>query len=143
MAARHSGAEPASPSVRRHSTGDSLRLGVVPGSTGYRYPEPEEVVISDGPPTNEVPHATDDSTRRTRTRETSRSGETTSRIPRQPPAAKTQPQRVLSDQMGLSGAPFPGYDNGDEPEDDGDDGIFIGLELPDPRTLGRPGHDDH
>ncbi|MCA9704507.1 MAG: hypothetical protein KDK70_01520 [Myxococcales bacterium] len=48
-------------------------------------------------------------------------------------------QRAVAQQMDFSGAPFPGYDEaspGDVPEDDG---IFIGLELPDPRTLAQPG----
>lgn len=48
-------------------------------------------------------------------------------------------QQAVSDQMSFSGAPFPGHDDESAREDDG---IFIGLELPDPRTLVQPGRSD-
>ena len=51
-------------------------------------------------------------------------------------------QKAASDQMSFSGAPFPGNDaESSEPLRE-DDGIFIGLELPDPRTLVQPGRRD-
>ncbi|MEM7156154.1 MAG: hypothetical protein AAF799_25090 [Myxococcota bacterium] len=44
-------------------------------------------------------------------------------------------QRPRPEAMDLSGTPFPGYDANDGSEDE-DDGIFIGLELPDPPATG-------
>lgn len=57
----------------------------------------------------------------------------------QPPVARKQ--QAVAQQMKFSGAPFPGHElDGDGvPEEEDDDGIFIGLELPDPRTLSSPG----
>ncbi len=56
-----------------------------------------------------------------------------------PDGAQPQSQQAASEQMGFDGAPFPGYDH-DTPMPPGDeDGIFIGLELPDPRNLPQQG----
>jgi len=61
-----------------------------------------------------------------------------------PPAAARAPavvqkQQAVSQQMTFSGDPFPGYDSEGSGPAAEDDGIFIGLELPDPRTLAQPG----
>ncbi|MCX4248082.1 hypothetical protein [Paraliomyxa miuraensis] len=54
-----------------------------------------------------------------------------------PPPELVQRQQAVSQQMTFAGAPFPGNDYSEpvEAEHESDDGIFIGLELPDPRTL--------
>lgn len=57
-----------------------------------------------------------------------------------PPPEVIEKHRAVSEQMAFSGAPFPGYDS--EASGAHDDGIFIGLELPDPRTLAQPGRRD-
>lgn len=63
--------------------------------------------------------------------------------PPPPPVRQPPPkQAAVAQQMKFSGAPFPGHDYEAErapPVEDEDDGIFIGLELPDPRTLAHPG----
>lgn len=63
-----------------------------------------------------------------------------------PPPEQVQRQQAVSQQMKFSGAPFPGYDENSGPipveVDESDDGIFIGLELPDPHTLAQPGRRD-
>lgn len=51
-------------------------------------------------------------------------------------------QKAVSKQMDFDGAPFPGYDSHAPVDVQEDDGIFIGLELPDPRTLAHPGRPD-
>lgn len=51
-------------------------------------------------------------------------------------------QKAVSSQMTFDGAPFPGNESGKEEPPPEEDGIFIGLELPDPRTLARPGQPD-
>ncbi|MCH9687281.1 MAG: hypothetical protein K0V04_37955 [Deltaproteobacteria bacterium] len=48
-------------------------------------------------------------------------------------------QRAASEQMGFDGAPFPGYDDSTPMPPGDEDGIFIGLELPDPRNLPQHG----
>jgi hypothetical protein len=61
-------------------------------------------------------------------------------IKAQPPPEVVQKQQAVAQQMGFSGAPFPGYDSEASGRMSGeDDGIFIGLELPDPRTLPQHG----
>jgi hypothetical protein len=57
---------------------------------------------------------------------------------------RVQKQQAVAQQMAFSGAPFPGYDSSGEVVDrpGEDDGIFIGLELPDPRGLPQPGRRD-
>lgn len=57
-----------------------------------------------------------------------------------PPPEVIEKHRAVSEQMAFSGAPFPGYDS--EASGAHGDGIFIGLELPDPRTLAQPGRRD-
>lgn len=51
-------------------------------------------------------------------------------------------QKAVAQQMDFSGAPFPGHDSESSGAVREDDGIFIGLELPDPRTLVQPGRRD-
>jgi hypothetical protein len=55
------------------------------------------------------------------------------------PAARppdvVQKQQAVAQQMAFSGAPFPGYDSESSGPVDAEDGIFIGLELPDPRSV--------
>lgn len=51
-------------------------------------------------------------------------------------------QKAVAQQMDFSGAPFPGNDAEASGTIREDDGIFIGLELPDPRTLVQPGRRD-
>ncbi len=56
-----------------------------------------------------------------------------------PPAPLVHKQQAVAQQMTFSGAPFPGYDSEGSGAAGEEDGIFIGLELPDPRTLAQPG----
>ena len=60
----------------------------------------------------------------------------TSSRPRDPLVRK---QQAVKQQMSFSGAPFPGYDSESSGPVGEDDGIFLGLELPDPRTLSPTG----
>jgi hypothetical protein len=58
------------------------------------------------------------------------------------PPELVQKQQAVAQQMAFSGAPFPGYDSETSGPPSDEDGIFIGLELPDPRTLTNPGRRD-
>lgn len=62
--------------------------------------------------------------------------------PASPPPELVQRQQAVAQQMTFSGAPFPGYDSEGSGSMGEDDGIFIGLELPDPRTLTNSGRRD-
>ncbi len=124
------------------------------GSAPYRMPAAERDAGRRGvdPPTSsgsassrmpEAPSPTpvDLSRPRTgRTREVATVPSTSSPAVRTgPPPEMVEKQQAVAQQMKFSGAPFPGHDSEASGRMGEDDGIFIGLELPDPRPLPQDG----
>lgn len=133
--------------MRRHATGEMRRH-----ATGERYRMPtaerdagavNQAVGGRVDTTKPLPGVPKKKPRTGRTQEVPAASST----PPVPAGSPEHPdvrlkQRAVSQQMTFSGAPFPGNDtDGSEPVPE-DDGIFIGLELPDPRTLVQPGHSE-
>lgn len=149
---RHPSGETPSPS--RHPSGESPR----DGSSAYRMPAAERDAgrrTFEPPPSPASPGSritgppafpVDLSRPRTgRTEEMPAASGSPPVLPRtpkplvEPPPEVVQKQQAVAQQMAFSGAPFPGYDSEASGRMSEDDGIFIGLELPDPRTLANPG----
>lgn len=143
-------AEPA-PARRRHPSGETpgVSAPAAPSPaeitwTGYRMPAEERdagpqrrapVDLSSPRPAS-APSPAADFSQSVAAVASARKGGTHSTPP---PPEVVEKHRVVSQQMQLSGAPFPGYDA--EASGTHDDGIFIGLEIPEPLP-GQPGHHD-
>lgn len=133
------------PTADRDSPSSAYRMPTADRDAGRRPVEPS----SSGTSSTRVPMASVDLSRpRTgRTEEVPAAQGAVPPLPSlrsqsqsQPPVA--QKQQAVAQQMKFSGAPFPGHEldgDGTVPEEEDDDGIFIGLELPDPRTLSSAG----
>lgn len=140
------------PTPERDSGSSAYRMPIAErdsGSSGaQRMPTPErrapEVPPPVGTPTPRfVPLAPVDLSRPRTGRTEEVAAAQGSVVPPPPPTTRppavVHKQQAVAQQMGFSGAPFPGYDAEGSGAAGEDDGIFIGLELPDPRTLAQPG----